>query len=71
MSVPRDGPVPNLWQIIGRGRIEHMSDTCACPSCGRPPTEDVDHTEAAPDAPFSREDNLTPVSRHREVVASR
>ena len=49
-----------------------MSDKCSCPYCGRPATgDDVDHTEAAPDAPFSREDNLTPVSRRREVVASR
>lgn len=52
--------------------IEHMSDTCSCPYCGRPATgDDVDHTEAPPDDPVTREDNLTPVSRRREVMLSR
>jgi hypothetical protein len=52
--------------------IEHMSDICSCPYCGRPATgDDVDHTEAPPDDPVTREDNLTPVSRHREVTLSR
>ncbi|HEY7592307.1 MAG TPA: hypothetical protein VH969_04075 [Actinophytocola sp.] len=52
-----------------------MSDICSCPYCGRPAVgddaEDVDHTEAAPDDAYSREANLTPVSRRREAASLR
>ena len=73
LSVPRGRPVTNLLPVFDRiGRIEHMSDTCSCPYCGRPATgDDVDHTEAVPDAPLSRADNLTPVRRHGQAIATR
>ncbi|HEY0448530.1 hypothetical protein [Actinophytocola sp.] len=47
-----------------------MSDTCSCPRCDRPITgDDIDHTEAPPDHPYSREANLTPVTRRRPATA--
>ena len=49
-----------------------MSEICLCPHCGTPATgDDVDHTEARPDDPYSRDANLTPITRRRKAVTPR